>query len=363
MVKRMFMLGAFPPPVHGMSQVNIQVRTALESLGIEVITFDLSARSLDQGISMRLKRAILVAYVLIRFSIEITRSSGRVLYVGVSGGFGQLYEILFVALAKFFGFSVFLHHHSFAYLQAPAKLTQALIRVAGKDARHIVLCECMAKALRRHYGKEMHVRIVSNAALIAPSVNGIARQRTSLHVLGYLGNISREKGIFIFMDIIEMLYERGVTIIGKIAGPFQDSKIEAEVLNQISTSKCLRYVGAQYGEEKVRFLDAIDVLFFPSRYKNEAEPLTVHEAMARALPILSFRRGCIQEIVPCSAGSVLDDDETTAFRAADILMDWWKNPEKVRIKSDAALNAFSKLQKLHTDHFAALCSEIISNLG
>ncbi len=131
----------------------------------------------------------------------------------------------------------------------------------------------------------------------------------------------------------------------------------------MSGSECLQYVGPQYGEEKVQFLDSIDVLVFPSRYVNEAEPLTVHEAMARAVPVLALDRGCIQEIVPSVAGTVLEDNENTVSRAADVLMEWWRNPEQMRVKSDGAIETYSKLRLLHLDNFAALCNEMVSLLG
>ncbi len=209
MVKRVFMVGAFPPPVHGMAQVNAQVMSALVALEVDATSYDLSARTLDRGIVARLRRSALVARTLVTYALGVSRSPAGVLYVGLSGGWGQAYEICFVALAKVFKFSVFLHHHSFAYLHTAKDLTRLLVWVAGKEARHVVLCERMAIALRRHYGEGMLVRVVSNAALIAPSVAGNAKQREALRSLGFLSNISREKGVFLFIGIVEELHRRG----------------------------------------------------------------------------------------------------------------------------------------------------------
>lgn len=358
-----FMVGAFPPPVHGMALVNAKVRSVLMDNRANIRSYDLAGRSLNRGALVRFRRLGRVVDSLIRFALDAARVPAGVLYVGLSGGWGQAYEIAFVAIGRTLGFSVYLHHHSFAYLHTPKSLTRLLVWTAGKRAHHIALCNGMASALCRHYGKDLLVRVVSNAALIAPSDAGDLRQREALGSLGYLGNISREKGIFLFMDIVEELHKRGAGVVGRIAGPFEDDKMKAEVQERVAQTECLQYLGPQYGNDKTRFLDAIDVLVFPSRYQNEAEPLTVHEAMARGAPILSLERGCIGEIVPPGAGVVLADDDTVVGRAADVLMEWWRSPETIRSKSAGAVAAYADLRTLHLENFRALCHEMVSGLG
>jgi len=348
--------------VHGMAQVNAQVRSVFDERGVDVNVYDLSGGTLQRGIGVRLARVGRVARNILRFAGVASRAHGSVLYLGLSGSWGQAYEIVFVALARVFGFTLYLHHHSFAYLNRSKKLTRVLIWIAGKGAHHVTLCDSMATALRRHYGRDLLVRVVSNAALIEPWHHESASRRTALRSLGYLGNISREKGVLLFIEILEELNKRGAKLVGRIAGPFQDDEIKAIVLDRITGSGYLHYLGPQYEGEKIRFLDSIDVLVFPSRYENEAEPLTVHEAMSRGAPVLSLDRGCIREIVPCEAGAVLKDNETIVSRAADVLMEWWRNPEMVAVKSEGAIEAYLKLRQLHLSNLTALCSEMASGL-
>lgn len=358
MTKRVLMVGAFPPPVHGMAQVNALVRDTLAQSGSRVSAFDLSARSLERTASARLKRILRIARVFVPFLVEALRGHGGTLYVGLSGGWGLAYEICFVAWARACGHFIVLHHHSFAYLLGRTALMRMLVRVAGKNAIHIALCHRMAEALRRHYGPDMRIRVISNAAVIPPASDGPVSERTALRSLGFLSNISKEKGVFLFIEIIEELQRRGVEVAGRIAGPFQDESMEAEVRTRITQSACHEYAGPKYGEDKTRFLDSIDVLIFPSRYANEAEPLTVHEAMSRALPVLSLDRGCIAEIVPSTAGCVLADGEDIVRRAADILEEWQRNPDLLREKSRNAQAAYANLRQAHVDNFAALCHEM-----
>lgn len=352
------MVGAFPPPVHGMAQVNAQMRDALVQSGARVSAFDLSGKSLERTTGARLKRVLRIARVFVPFLGQALSAHGGTLYVGLSGGLGLAYEICFIAWARVCGHSIVLHHHSFAYLRAKSGLMRTLVRIAGKDALHVTLCGRMAELLRRQYGQNMRVRVISNAAVITPLSDSPANDRTALRSIGFLSNISKEKGVFLFIEIAEELQRRGVDLMARIAGPFQDESVAAQVLARIAQSGCLEYIGPKYGEDKTQFFDAVDVLIFPSRYANEAEPLTVHEAMSRALPVLSLDRGCIAEIIPPTAGSVLVDGDDIVCRAADILAEWWRNPELVRERSRVAQAEYLKLRQASLENLAALCRKM-----
>lgn len=356
MNKRVLMVGAFPPPVHGMAQVNALMRDALAKSGARISTFDLSAKSLERNIGARLLRSVKIARLLVPFIVETAKVRGSVLYVGLSAGWGLLYELCFVAWAKACGHSIVLHHHSFVYLRARTGLMRTLVRIAGKDALHVTLCGRMAELLRCQYGRNMRVRVISNAAVVPPLSDSPANERTALRSIGFLSNISKEKGVFLFIEIAEELQRRGVDLMARIAGPFQDESVEAQVLARIAQSGCLEYTGPKYGEDKTQFFDAVDVLVFPSQ--NEAEPLTVHEAMSRALPVLSLDRGCIAEIVPPTAGSVLVDGDDVVCRAADILAEWWRKAELVRERSRVARAEYLKLRQASLENLAALCREM-----
>lgn len=355
------MVGAFPPPVHGMAQVNVRMRDALAQSGVHISTFDLSPKSLERTAGARLQRVLRIARVFVPFLGKALASHGGTLYVGLSGGWGLAYEICFVAWARACGHSIFLHHHSFAYLRARTGLMRTLVWVAGRKAVHVALCGRMADSLRRHYGRDVQVRVISNAAVIPPAGTEPTGERSALRSMGFLSNISKEKGIFLFIEVAEELQRRGVHVVARIAGPFQDESVEAEVMGRIAQSACLEYAGPKYGEDKTRFFDSVDVLVFPSRYANEAEPLTVHEAMSRALPVLSIDRGCIGEIVPRAAGCVLADGDDVVRRAADVLAEWWRNPEQPGGMSRNARAEYLKLRQAHAENFAALCREMASS--
>lgn len=53
---KIVMVGAFPPPVHGMAMVNTAVRAQLQKAGVEPLVIDLAAPNLNRALANRLRR-------------------------------------------------------------------------------------------------------------------------------------------------------------------------------------------------------------------------------------------------------------------------------------------------------------------
>ena len=66
--------------------------------------------------------------------------------------------------------------------------------------------------------------------------------------------------------------------------------------------KCVNYLGAKYGEDKVEELKNADALVFPSYYLGETFGLVLLEAMEYGMPCISTYEGGIP--------SVINDGET-----------------------------------------------------
>ena len=178
-----------------------------------------------------------------------SRSSWSTMYIGLSGGLGQIYEILFILLSRFLGKEIFLHHHSFAYLNKPSLITKLLTVAGGKSAKHIVLCNKMECLLKTTYPAVQNIYVFSNAALLEFEGQSII-SKSKLETIGYLSNISEEKGIFYYLDVMEALIAQNVQVRGYIAGPFQDEKVKDRVMDRISNLPMVHYVGSKYDKEK-----------------------------------------------------------------------------------------------------------------
>jgi glycosyltransferase involved in cell wall biosynthesis len=350
------MVGAFPPPVHGMAAVNFAMRGLLEAYGSSPVVFDVSSRSLGRSPGIRLARMWRVARVFVTYCCSIIRASSPVsVYLSVSGGFGQFYDALFIGFARMCGASTFLHHHNFGYLVKPVLRTRLLMAIAGPDALHIVLCNAMRTQLASCYPSVRRVLTMSNTALVDHSPVR-TRRRSGLRIIGYLGNIERQKGIFDFLDVVRGLKSAGRSIGGLIAGPFQDPVTQHEVVTQINGIADIRYLGATYGDAKRQFYESIDVLVYPTY--DDAEPLTLLEAMSYGVPVIARSRGCIGEMIAGAGGLVIGNGEDFPKAAIGQLSKWMDQPDFPGQHSSAAIQRVAAMTLHNKVELAKLYAEM-----
>lgn len=354
------MVGAFPPPVHGMAVVNAAVYELVRDRVGAPTVLNLSADSLRRTWSRRLARMGNVAKSLLRYCGEILSGRGATLYVGASGGWGQLYEALFVAVARFAGARIFLHHHSFAYLDQPTIPARLLSRLAGPAATHIVLCEGMQRRLQERYPIVAVTRVVSNAAFVGQGHNKKYRQRAQAANIGFFGNISRAKGILEFLRVAEQLAREATGIQSYVAGPIESRTLDREIREAETRLHTLHYLGPRYGQDKEAFWSLIDVLLFPSRYSNEAAPLVVHEAMAHGVPVIAWERGCLASMVTPDSGFVVKHDQDFVEAAVALLRRWRRDSAAFAQMSNSAAEEFRRQHARSTEHLAALLNDLCS---
>ena len=199
-VHQICMLGAFPPPVHGMAWLNYAMREYLRSTAVRVHTVDVSASSLDRRWFARATRWKKVARGLFRYARLVFRDRVKILYLTLSGGYGQVFELLFIAVARLARVRMVIHHHSFAYLLQPNRLTSVLCRFSGPETLHVTGSPGMSQLFHNIYGIRNLVDL-SNAALVSQQFRCTTRVRSSVRTIGFMGNISHEKGISEFLEL------------------------------------------------------------------------------------------------------------------------------------------------------------------
>lgn len=297
--KIVFFVGPLPPPVHGFSVVNEHMLKGLKKSGASIKVFDLSPRSIFALVATWLR--FLCALTL------IPKDSERTLYLPLSGGIRQLVDIFFAIPSKWFGFNIYVHHHSFSYLNNKPWFSRVVFFVLKRE-NHITLCEVMRQILSERYCIDrQNIYVLSNAAFLDVDNNAACKSmRINSFTLGFLSNITAEKGIFSFLDACDLLLAKGFFVNALIAGPV-DSSIGAKFFSRISGCLNIKYIGAVYGEDKTDFFNKLDFFLFPTQYYNEAEPVVLWEALAHSVPVIALQRGCISGIVPSEAGIIVGD--------------------------------------------------------
>jgi hypothetical protein len=81
-----------------------------------------------------------------RYIAWCLKGGKRSLYLALSGGHGQFFDWPYVMIAKVFRSRIFIHHHSFAYLNSPSFFNRVFFSLVRKET-HIVLSGGMGLAL------------------------------------------------------------------------------------------------------------------------------------------------------------------------------------------------------------------------
>ncbi|WP_024878650.1 glycosyltransferase family 4 protein [Methylosinus sp. LW3] len=289
-------IGQFPPPLTGYSLATARLAERIsQRQPLDVV--NIAGVGSKGRFTFHLSRIARVAKALARiFYIRVGRG-GWLAYTSCDGGLGVLYVLLIAAVVRACGMRLYVHHHSYGYIDRTRQLMRALLAVAGSRATHIVLSAGMAKALAERYGRPINSLVLSNAALI-PTEPWKPRERMpdAPLILGMLSNLTTEKGLFIYLDLLKALRKAGLPCLGLLAGPLaneQDRPRFDAMREQLADS--LRWLGPVQGAAKKAFFAEIDLFIFPTLYVYEAQPLVIFEALERGVPVIAYDRGTIGE--------------------------------------------------------------------
>ena len=328
--------GRLPPPIDGMARVTTLVLERLRQHA-PVRVANLSPGHNGRGPLYHVVKAGLVLWAALVLWGGAMREDKR-LYMPADAGLGCWYTIFLLGVARLLGYAAFVHHHSFAYLTRRTARMALLTRVAGPECRHILLCPAMLTRFQTLYPTARRGVVLSNAIFSTPAGEPAPlRRRTGALRLGHLSNLCADKGLDTLFSLLRALLDEGVPAKLVLAGPGlgrMDNAMIAAGLYEFGDA--VEYLGPIDGADKEAFYRAIDVFVFPTRYRNEAQPLVVFEALAAGVPALSFARGCIAGDLG-AAGRAVPVGEDFVQAALPTLRTWAADRAALHRAADAAL--------------------------
>ena len=305
----MICLVDLPPPVHGMSAMNSKFIKLFENKVVINTAPSFASNYFGKRIWILFKLIILPK---IYFLILFYRLKGhKYCYRSINGGVGQFFDLTFILLLRILGVRTIIHHHSFNYLSRYNKVFRVLAFILRKDTIHIVLGAKMKDRLIQLYSVEdSSIQVISNVALfetVEVDCSNNTRQLIQKPCIGYLSNLTYEKGVGIYIETCLRLHELGYNFRATIAGPIRDKGLKKQ-LKSFCEIDGFDYVGPVYSEDKKRFLETLDLFLFPSMYRNEAEPLVIYEAASYGAVTISSDVGCLSDVVQSLGGEVVNFD-------------------------------------------------------
>lgn len=300
-------IGQIPPPTDGLAYITSEyVKLIGEDHDVKVV--NISPRTTKRDLGYHISRTATVFLASTHLLFQVWRRN-RVCYMPCQGDLGLIYTVYLLGVARLLRYPIYLHHHNFGYINEERRMMHAALRVGGAQVVHIFLCEYMRERFVRTYRKQVRSTVVSNAAFVAPEDEQHPLSSESSLIIGLLSNLNREKGLYIFLDLIRAARTAGLSIRGILAGPLREreDRLALEAA-QRELGPLLTYEGPLYGAQKRSFYESIDIFVFPTIYANEAQPTVLFEALSAGNLVVAYARGCITSQVE-NDGLVIPEDQ------------------------------------------------------
>ncbi len=320
--RKIILLGKIPPPYMGTSVwFNILRKSKLKKY-FNTTFFNINLHNnLSTLGKFNFKNIILTIIIYIKlFNIIKSRNYDLILIPISQTTLGFIKDSIFILLSKIFvnKVVVILHGGNIKnWLKGSSflmnKYFEFCLRIIDDG---IVLGANLVSQFNDFIDRE-HIHIVPNGLNINKTIN-IIKNSDIINIL-YLGNLQRAKGI---IDVIKSLYFLKKKEISNftlfIVGEWVDEDVKKECFDyQNKYNLPIVFKGPLFGKEKYDILAQSDIFVFTPK-ESEGLPLSLIEALASGLPIVTTNQGAIREcVIHNYNGFVLD--KSSPKKIADML--------------------------------------------
>lgn len=291
-----------PPPTHGasmMGQVIHDCRIINNNISTSYVNIT-TANSIEDIGKFRLSKVVDYFKLLWNIRKEIKTNKPELVYFTPNaGGVAFIKDFFIRKELRRLGCHVIAHYHNKGVSRYQNKFPfKILYKKFFKDLDVILLSPSLYDDMKR-YLKQEHLYYCANG-IDSAHTGRVANRRNSVPQILFLSNLIPSKGVLVLLDALKMLNDKHVncecTFVGAETKEIDATTFNGEVIKRGLGGK-VRYVGKQYGANKVRYYDTSDIFVFPTYYPNECFPLVLLEAMDACLPCISTREGAIPDII------------------------------------------------------------------
>ncbi len=288
-----WLIGPFPPPLHGQAVYNAAFAAHLRAHGA------LHVLGTGEGAASKL-----AATARILFAVLFRMRARDVVYTSMPGQMGAWLFAPVVAALRLRGLRHFVHHHSYrSIVLGPLRVMRLVAALGGGLQHHILLSPVMRDRFAALYlgagtSREgaNRAHALSNALLFCPPAAQVPDRPARPATIGHLSVLTREKGVDAVIGLFRRLAPEHPDLRLILAGPVADDGLRAEIEQAVADfPERVDYRGAVSGDAKREFFRDVDLFLLPTRLVDEAEPLVMMESYAAGVEFMGTARGCIAE--------------------------------------------------------------------
>jgi glycosyltransferase involved in cell wall biosynthesis len=261
-------------------------------------------------------RIIYSMFMLVKFPFSSTSSNIIHLHSAAKGSFYR--KSMYTFISKLLNKKLIFHIHAsgFEEFQKSGRFNGWLVKKTLNRADGIIVLSDQMKKLVESSCHNNRVWVLPNPVTIPNQADIDASKETHNKVqLLFLGEIGPRKGIYDLVDAIALLpQECRSKVMLHVCGNNEIEKLKTYVHTKRLTDVCIVH-GWIDGQQKKTFLSNADVYILPSY--AEGLPISILEAMAYGMPIISTNVGGIPEIVRSGEnGFLLEPGHTVSIADA-----------------------------------------------
>lgn len=256
--------------------------------------------SLAHRLALALRAWLTLVALLLRRRVRLVHS-----HMAMRGSFWR--KALFNATARAFGVPVLAHLHGSEFREFHAALSPRLQRRVGREfeaCAEVLVLSAEWAVFVRGIAPRARVRVLPNYVRVPVAV---ASTSPSAHgdVVGlFLGVVGQRKGVFDLLPALADALRLAPALRLRIGGN-GDVEGARKLARELGVEAQVEFLGWVSGAVKAQALAAAQFYVLPSH--NEGLPMSLLEAMAHGLPVISTRVGGIPGLVRDGTDGLLVD--------------------------------------------------------
>ncbi|SFU65893.1 Glycosyltransferase involved in cell wall bisynthesis [Clostridium sp. DSM 8431] len=307
MKKVIGIIGQFPPPIHGLSKALDTLYNSYLNDKYKLVKFDITSN----------KKILLNLFHLVRTNCDLH-------YLTISQSvLGNIRDIIILTIIILKQKKIVIHLHGGGFRnlldnKMPYVQRKMNYYILNKVDKLIVLGDSLKSNFKGIVNDEKIYTIkncvdddyVLNDDDFDAKISDF-ENKDVLKIL-YLSNFVKEKGFKEVLELSRLCNQNNMKVKFIFAGKFFDKKDKEYFLNFVENNnlnRVIEYRGIVKGREKIELLRECDYFILLTRYKNEGQPISIIEAAANGLRVISTNHAGIKDILNSEEMIMYDKNE------------------------------------------------------